>query len=271
MEKGITFLVAGAALAAAPAAYAAHPYITDDSDTQGKGNWQLELMAERTRSSASAGLGAGTVRQETRTSLFNPVLTYGVLDDLDIALGGAQLRQRTAEDGVLLDEASGRGDSSLELKWRFYGAGGLGLAVKPSLILPTGDENRGLGTGKASWGANLILSYDTKPWTFLANAAYQRARFALPADRDSNRADLWRLSAGFAFDLAEALRLAGEAGVRTNPFRDDPFAVPASGRFAMLGVIWSLTGSMDFDFGVRKRLNRAEPGSVLLAGATFRW
>jgi hypothetical protein len=122
-----------------------------------------------------------------------------------------------------------------------------------------------------SWGANLILSYETKPWTLLANLAYQRARYALAADEDANRADLWRVSAGFAYGLADTLRLVGEAGVRTNPAKDDPFAPPATGQFAMLGLIHSPTEKMDFDVGVRKGLNRAEPDTVVLAGATFRW
>jgi len=34
--------------------HAAHPYITDDTGTQGSGNWQLELMAERDRNARTA-------------------------------------------------------------------------------------------------------------------------------------------------------------------------------------------------------------------------
>ncbi len=80
------------------------------------------------------------MRQESRAAVVTPVLTFGLLDNLDIALGGAYQRQRTTEDGVLLDEASGRGDSSLELKWRFYDEDGLSLAFKPGLTLPTGEK-----------------------------------------------------------------------------------------------------------------------------------
>jgi hypothetical protein len=274
MKKGISslrILAALAALAAVPGAYAAHPYVTDDTGTQGQGNWQLEVLAERARTSASADLGAGPVRQGSRALVVTPVLTFGLLDDLDIALGGAYQRQRTSEDGVLLDEASGRGDSTLELKWRFYEEDGLSLAFKPGLTLSTGDENRGLGSGKVSWAANLILTRDAKPWTWLANLAYQHSRYALEADNEGNHADLWRLSAGFAYGFAEKLRLVGEAGVRTNPARGDPFAPLASGRFAMLGIIYSPSEKMDLDLGLRHKLNSAEPDSVILAGATFRW
>ncbi|MDH4192510.1 MAG: transporter [Betaproteobacteria bacterium] len=258
-------------LACGTGAYAAHPYLTDDTGTQGKGNWQLELTAERGRDAASADLGAGLVRQESSYSQFAPVLTYGLLDNLDIALGGTRVNQRETLDGVLANETAGRGDSSLELKWRFYESGNLSLALKPGISLPTGDEQKGLGSGKTSWAANLILTYETKPWTLLANLAYQRARFALPADEAASRAHLWRASAGFAYGLAEGLRLAAEAGVSTNPARNDPFSPPPAARFAMLGIIYSPTDKMDFDLGLRKGLNRGEIDSTLLAGATFRW
>lgn len=258
------------ALCAGPL-YAAHPYITDDTGTQGAGNWQLELMAERDRNARTADTDSGAVRQVRKLTLLNPVLTYGLRDTLDVAFGASHLRQRTTEDGAVTQEAEGAGDSTLELKWRFYERDGLSLGLKPGLVLPTGDENRGLGTGKVSWGVNFILTQDARPWTFLANLAYARARYRLPADADANRAHLWRVSAGVAYALREDLRLAGEAGVRTNSAIDDPFLPGRTGHFAMLGLIYSLSDKIDFDAGIRKRLNRAELDTALLLGATFRW
>jgi len=263
--------VACGSLATAAGAFAAHPFVTDDAGTQGKGHWQLELIAEHTTNSATADLGAGIVRHESRESVFVPVLTYGLLDNLDIALGGAHVRGHAAEDGAPADETSGQGDSSLELKWRFYEADGLSLALKPGITLTTGDENKGLGTGKTSWGATLILAYEAGPWQLLANVAYQRANHALQADRDASRADLWRVSAGFGYALADEWRLVGEAGMRTNAARDDPFAPAATAQFAMIGVIYSPADRIDLDVGIRSGLNRAEPDTTFLAGATFRW
>jgi len=273
ITRNSTLLVVGTILllSVATGARAAHPFVTDDAGTQGKGNWQLELMAEQAEVSASADLGAGAVRRESREVLFAPVLTFGLRDNVDIALGGTQRRARAAEDGVRVDEASGPGDSSLELKWRFYESGDLSLALKPGLSLPTGDEDKGLGSGRVSWGASLILAYETDPWTLLANVAYQRARFALPSERDSNRANVWRVSAGVEYELVEEFRLVGEAGVRSNPAKDDPFEPEATLRFAMLGFIVSPSEDIDFDLGIRRRLNGAGWDTAWLAGATFRW
>lgn len=163
-------------LLAVPASnWAAHPYVTDDTGTQGTGKWQTELMAEHDRNARTADPGGGAVHQVRKVTLFNPVLTYGVLDTLDIAAGVSHLRQRTTEDAVGTQSAEGTGDSTLELKWRFYEANGLSLALKPGLVLPTGDENRGLGTGRLSWGVNFILTREAKPWVLLAEVAYARA------------------------------------------------------------------------------------------------
>ena len=251
--------------------WAAHPFLTDDSGTQGAGGWQLELQAQRNRHDAIGDAGAGPVQQSSRLTLLSPVLTYGLRDNLDVALGLNHLRYRTTQNGMVVDEASGRSDSTLELKWRFYEQGDFSLALKPGLSLPSGDENRGLGTGRTSWAVNFIADYDAGPWVWLANVAYARARFKLPQDDADIRGDLWRVSTGAEYALREDFRLVGELGVRTNEARNDPFQPGKYGQFAMLGVIYSPSKKIDFDVGVRKGLNRAETDTVFLAGATFRW
>lgn len=229
-------------------------------------------MAERDRNVHTADTGDGEVRQVRTLTLFNPVLTYGVLEAVDVAFGASHLRQRTTEDGTVTQAADGPGDATLELKWRFYEKSGTSLALKPGLVLPTGDEDRGLGTGKLSWGVNLILTQELKPWTFLVNVAYARARYKLPADAEANRAHLWRASAGVAYYVRDDVRLVGEAGTRTNSANDDPFLPGRTGHFAMLGLIYSPSDNLDFDIGVRRsHKHRAEFDTAILFGATFRW
>ena len=251
--------------------WAAHPFLTDDTGTQGAGNWQLELQAERGTLDRTANVGGVRVQQESRVTVFTPVLTYGVLENLDIAVGLNRAKQRTTENGVVVEDSSGTADSTVEIKWRFYEAGALNLALKPSFLLPTGDENRGLGTGKASWGVNFIATYEAKPWAFNGNIAYSDVRYKLPQDADDNRADLWRASGGLAYSVRDDLRLVGEVGVRTNSSRNDPYLPGSNGQFAMLGAIYSPTDKIDFDVGFRKSLNHAELDWTILVGATFRW
>jgi hypothetical protein len=271
LRRAACFLAA-LQLAVVPAAgRAAHPFLTDDTGTQGTGNWQLELLGQRSYLDRSADAGAGPVRQESRETSFNPVLTYGLRDNLDLAVGLNHLRYRVTEDGAVTDEASGMSDSTLELKWRFHESGDFSLALKPGLSLPTGNENRGLGTGRTSWGVTLIATYEAGPWTFLGNAAYTRQRYGLSQDEAASREHLWRLSGGATWSVADGVRLVGELGIRTNGARDDPFQPGRNGQFAMLGAIYSPDKKVDLDVGVRRRLNRAEPDTVILVGATFRW
>jgi hypothetical protein len=258
-------------LHSAPFARAAHPYVTDDSGTQGAGNWQLELMAERVRHARTAAPAGGAVHQHRKVTVFNPVLTYGLLENLDLALGLNRVRERVRADAVLVDSAAGAGDSTLDLKWRVHGANGLSVALKPGLILPTGDEGRGLGTGKLSFGLNGILAYEAKPWVWLANVAYAHARYRLSQDAATHHRHLWRVSGGFGYELRDSLRLVGDAGVRTNPAKDDPFLPGRNGHFAMLGLIYSPAGKVDLDIGWRRSLNSGEADRALLLGATLRW
>jgi len=251
--------------------WAAHPFLTDDTGTQGAGNWQLELQAERGTLDRTADVGGVPVQQESRVTVFTPVLTYGVLENLDVALGLNHARQRTTDNGVVVAESDGMADSTVDIKWRFYESGALSLALKPSFLLPTGDENRGLGTGKASWGVSFIATYETKPWAFHGNVAYSDVRYQLPQDAADNRSDLWRVSAGAAWSVRDDLRLVGEAGARANQAKSDPYLPGGTGQFAMLGLIYSPTDKVDFDIGLRRRLNDAELDWTILVGATFRW
>ena len=253
------------------AGYATHPYLTDDTGTQGKGNWQLELQSEHNRFDRRTDPGGGMVRQERRSTLFNPVLTYGLLENLDVALSLNAVRDRTTEDGVLVQSAGGRGDSSVEAKWRFFDSGGLSLGLQPSITLPTGNVNRGLGSGRASWGINSILIYEVNAWTWRANVAYAEARFKLPADADAHQRHLWRVSAGFSYALHDKFRVVAEAGIRTNHPKNDVFQPGRYGQFAMIGAIYSPSEKLDFDVGFRWGLNKAEPDLTVLAGATVRW
>lgn len=67
-----------------PALYAAHPLITEDTATQGQGNFQFELTNEHTET-REGGFDRNTV-------LTNGVLTYGATDSADVILTVPYLR-----------------------------------------------------------------------------------------------------------------------------------------------------------------------------------
>jgi hypothetical protein len=252
-------------------AWAAHPFVTDDTGTQGQGNWQLELQGDLLRSDRTADTGSGPVEQKRKVNLFVPVLSYGILENLDIQLGLSYTRQRTTENGVETEDESGMSDSTLEVKWRFFESGAFSLALKPGLVLPTGNEEKGLGTGKTSWGIALLATVEADPWTFLANVAYSDVRFKRPQDEAESRSDLWRVSGGLSYAVAKDVRLVGEAGLRVGESRNDPYLPDRTSQFGMIGIIYSPSKNVDFDAGFRKNFNDAEFEKAYLVGATFRW
>ncbi|KPL27601.1 MAG: hypothetical protein AMJ72_07895, partial [Acidithiobacillales bacterium SM1_46] len=71
-------------MSVAPVMRAAHPLITEDAATQGKGNSQIELTTEYGREDRDNELLTASVTQA--------VLSYGVRDNLDLILGVPYLR-----------------------------------------------------------------------------------------------------------------------------------------------------------------------------------
>ena len=71
--------------------YAAIPLITDDTGTQGKGKFQLELAGEYGHDKEEA--------VTNKNSDFSATLTYGVVDSLDIVLSVPYQFWHTDEKG----------------------------------------------------------------------------------------------------------------------------------------------------------------------------
>jgi predicted porin len=247
--------------------WAAHPFLTDDTGTQDKGNWQLELQGDFLRDKRTA---AGVERKD-KANVFTSVISYGIQENLDVQVGVNYLSRRTTENGITIADESGMSDSTLELKWRFYEKDDFSLALKPGLTLPTGNEDKGLGTGKTSWAIALLATYEVEPWTFLGNVVYARANFKDAQTAAETRSDLWRVSGGASYALTGEVRLVGELGVRSNESRNDAFLPDSTSQFGMLGVIYSPDKKIDLDVGFRKNFNRAEFDKAFLVGATFRW
>lgn len=178
------------------------------------------------------------------------MLSDGIADTADL-----QFRMLWIASG-----AKGNGDASLDLKWRFYEKDALSLGLKPGLTLPTGDDGEGRGTGRVTWGALFILSYEPGPLALHAHAGYRRNRNKL-GERES-----LRQLAGAATYRIGNVRLVGELARETNP---DPAGSTA--RYATLGAIWSVTRDFDLDIGWRSGRGGAALDDVFLLGATCRW
>jgi hypothetical protein len=229
---------------AAPA-FGAHPLLTDDTITLGKGNTQIE-MSYQYDSNNDDGIKTETGRPKVQ-------LTYGLLDPLDVILEIPYLFLQQTQGGVTTSN-DGIGDITLSLKWRFYGEKekGLQFAVKPSVTFPTGDEAKGLGFGREAYGITFISTFEREEWCVSANLGYLYNDYGLQSDRETHRQDIWSASLSGQYRVIEKVWLVGEVGVLSNPnaASDTP---PA---FINGGVIYELTKNVDLDIGYRYGLTK---------------
>ncbi len=256
-------VVASVVVGLSGSAFAAHPLITDDTGTQGKGNFQLEMNGEVSR---DREVFEGVEAREKGAELA-AAFSVGLLDNIDLVIGAPWVWNRLKEDGVLTGDENGIGDLSLELKWRFFQHKGFSLALKPALTLPSGNENRGLGNGRASYGMTMIASQEFEPFTFHANASYTQNKFKLDADKDSNRRDIWHTSVAATCEVVKDLQLVANVGMESNGDRGSG-TWPA---FIVGGAIYSVTENLDLDLGIKGGLNSPEADISYLAGLAYRF
>lgn len=176
-------------------------------------------------------------------------------------LGQTQLRIATTSAEASAT-ARGAGDFSLDLKWRFYQSGGTSLALKPGFTAPTGDETRGLGAGKATYGLFFVGSFERSPWTLHTHAGYKAYR-----NRLEKPVDVLHLSVAAVYDATSRVRLAADVALDTD-FGLNTTRQPA---WLVLGAICSLGERVDLDLGWKRGLNGVAEDDAVLIGITTRW
>lgn len=244
-------------LGTAPA-FGGHPLITDDTGTQGKGKTQIELTGQYDHDDEK---GVKSENWEAKAAL-----SYGLFDSLDLVFEAPYSWTSTKDaEGTIRND--GPADLSVAVKWRFFEREGLSFALKPSVTLPTGDEDKGLGSGRSSYGITTIATYSKDPWAFHLNLGIAHNDYKLQADEDANRRDIWNASFATEFQVAKGVRLVANVGTERNSDVESD-THPA---FALGGIIFSLSESIDIDAGIKWGLNGPEPDISLLAGLAFRF
>lgn len=238
--------------------WAAHPLITDDTGTQGKGKFQLELNGQYDwdREDSEDATVKSTGGQVAAT------LSYGVTENVDLVVslpyvwGKAEVNEITAYD------EKGIGDTVLEVKMRLFEKNGFSLAFKPGISFPTGNEEKGLGTGLLGGHIFLIASQELGSWAFHTDLGYIRNE-----NNVEERKDIWHASLAATWEVIKNLKLAANVGVERNP-DDDANNDPA---FLVSGIIYSINENIDIDSGAKFALNKPETDISALTGVTFRF
>ena len=234
----------------AGAGHAAHPLISEDTGTQGRGKFELELGTTITHD------------QGGRIVELDPQLSYGALAGLDVILRPS-LFCLTGAAADAAGRSHGFGATSLDLKWRPLTWGAWSVGTRAGVDLPTASQ--GIGARQPGTHALLMATYAADTMMGTANIAYDR----VPRDpaTPSARRDMLRISLATLVKLTSSVRLAADVAV----MRADDVTQLAWPAMGMLGVIVSLPGWPDMDAGYQVPINRAAPSGVWLLGATLRW
>jgi hypothetical protein len=261
MRKGFLAVVLAAgvivSVTAVREAFAALPLITDDTGTQGKGKFQVEAAGSwATDQEDVEGEGVWEI-----SSVASLVFTAGASETVDL-VAEVPYAWITTKEGGQDTKTNGMTDMVLAAKWRFLQKDKFSLAFKPGLLLPTGDENKGLGTGKIGYLAMFISTYETDPWAFDVNVAYFEVE-----NKVDERTNIWFASMAARFAVADAWTLVGEVGATRISDKADS-SHPA---FGQVGMIYSPKEYLDLSAGLLMGLNDAEVDEAIRVGVTLRF
>jgi hypothetical protein len=251
MQKKIYFLLSLFILTAWNLSYADHPLITDIAETQGKGKFGLELNSEYGHEKE-----VGIKEDQIKTT---SILTYGFLENMDLVLTVPHQLIKIRESGKK-ERNQGISDISFETKWQFYEKEGLEVAIKPGITLPTGNENKGLGTGKVTGTFYFITSKEFHPLEFHLNLGYIRNE-----NKVDERIDIWHASLAMEVEVIEDLEVVGNIGLERN--RDKASKTPPA--FFLGGIIYTIYKNLNLDFGIKTGLNKPETDITFLGGLTY--
>ncbi len=239
-------------------AWAGHPLITDDTGTQGKGGFQLEVTGQYDTDKETVG-GVSTESKGVQAAT---TLSYGLIETADLVLGIPYRWAEIKADGVTTYDEKGVSDMTLDLKWRFFESQGLSLAIKPGLRFPTGNDAKGLGTGRTGYQAFLLGSLEAAPWAFHSNLGYIGNESK--ADEEKH---LWHASLAATYEILKGLTIVGNVGAERN--RDK--AADRDPAFLIGGIVYALFDNVNVDLGVKYGLTSAETDWSYMAGMAVKF
>jgi hypothetical protein len=159
-------------------AWGAHPLITDDAGTQGKGKFQIEVNGQYDSDKETVN----RVSAESTGGQIATTLSYGVIENADLVLSLPYQWGKVKEDGGTVYDENGASDMTLEVKWRFFEKDGLSLALKPGVKIPTGKDPAFLLGGviysvterfDIDFGVKYGLTAAETDWSLMAGTAFR--------------------------------------------------------------------------------------------------
>lgn len=224
-------------------AFATQPLSTDTANTVGQKSAQIEL-------------GYSYTNDTPKIKNINTVVTYGILPSLDLIVEIPYTRIDAAT------VTNGFGDVTVKAKWNLVKGKAGAISIEPIATLPTGDDTKGLGTGKTEYGAAVLITTEIlSPVVLHGNMSYMRNSNSYDLTKD-----LWKESVAAEIAIVKDLKLVAEVGMY-NKIDNDKNKLFYGG-----GAIYTIVKGVAVDVGLSKA--PMTTGGVLLdyvasAGLTF--
>ena len=259
-----TFAFAFALLIAA-SALAGPPLATDDTGTVDVGKVEIELNGAYTYDKETDfGVTTKCSRADAEMKI-----TTGLYRNLGISLAiPYEINERVKEDNQPSEEASGFGDMTVEVKYAFAELAGISFAIKPSVIMPTGDYSDGLSEGRWQFGTTLIATreFEEGKYALHANLGYEHHDYRNDEARDSSRNNLWSGSIAGEAEVAKGLFVVAETGLATTADK----TTDEISACATVGARYEINDFLDINAGVKLGLTKPEDDVSVLYGLVLK-
>jgi Putative MetA-pathway of phenol degradation len=209
--------------------HAGPPFVTDDPEPVDFKHWEFYLAGTYAHERDGDAAAAPMVE-----------VNYGALPELQLHIVAPFLYD--APDGEI--SHFGFGDLELGAKYRFVQETEKipQVGFFPLVEIPTGDEKRGLGNGKAQVFLPIWIQKSFGPWTTYGGGGW----WYNPGDGNK---DFWRVGWLIQRDITENLTLGGEMFLNTADSDDAEDEVGFN-----LGGIYNLNDNMHFLFSAGRDL-----------------
>lgn len=240
--------------------------VTDGAEPVEAGHVELELNGSYMANNAKS-VGVTTKTDSTDGDI---TVTAGIVKGLDVAIVVPYTFAGSEKvDRIETSKTDGFNDITVALKYQFLEAGGVKLAIKPGLILPTGKTSEGLSDGKFGFTTALLVTREFNEGKFVlhANAGYERHNYKDEPVKDETRHDIFTVSIAAEAEIAEGLKLAADTGIATNADR----ASDTPPVFALIGAKYEITKMLEGYAGIKFGLTSPEDDVTALFGTVFKF
>jgi outer membrane putative beta-barrel porin/alpha-amylase len=227
---------------------AARPLVTEDAVVAGKGITQVEVGIDYTKIDNK---GEGT------TLTLTPI--HGVTEDTEFSLKVPYIMASPADS----PNVDGWGDTSFIMKHLVFAEGDTTPAalLRMALKLPTGDEDKGLGTGDTNVGFLAAFTKNFGPATIHLNLGYT---FVGDQKKTSKNNEVNYGVAG-EYGIGKKTRVVGEIYGLYHP----DYKAEEIERRALVGLTYRVDDTFTFDIAAKRGLEETSDEYGFIGGVTI--